>query len=258
MSSAAATESKANTHQKLLLFDLIIRDRTLTAMDLRVAWRILDRVNEKRAKDPFKSWPGMRKIAVELGAAVSSVHKSVNRLHAAGWIAVEKSPGRLNRYTLAVEKVLVPTRTPSVEGVRFSSRGVSAHANGVLVPTLTEPTKEPTYKNLEKTLSQRLEEKRSSRKKSVESATNNTETHAVPSLVSNVGGAPARTQSGGWKGLAAVLPKITTGAPPPAVRISSMPRAAATAKALLDIASMRTALTTAALAMRRQGAGLAA
>jgi len=245
--------SKAATHAKLAFFDALIRDRKLSGVDIRVAWRVLDRTN-----DNLTSRSGERRIAKEIGANLSTVSRSVNRLEKNGWIKVVKGTGKTNKYTLAVEKCLQPRKHRVFAG---RSTSVCSHANGVFAAPQTEPLT-TSYVNLEKTLSQRFEEKRSARKKgSGESATNDANHHAVPSLVSNVGVAPP-CQAGAWKGLASVLPRITpindTGAPPPAVAISAMPAALATARALQDIAAMRTALTTAALAMRRQGAGLAA
>ncbi len=86
---------------KLRFFDALVRE--LTGNDVRVAWRILDRMNAQR---PF-SYPSIGLLARELGCDDRTVQRSVKRLVERGWFYCQvgggcKSP---NTYKPNLERV---------------------------------------------------------------------------------------------------------------------------------------------------------
>ena len=86
---------------KWRFFDALVRE--LTGNDVRVAWRILDRMSAER---PF-SYPSIGLLARELGCDDRSVQRSVKRLVESGWFYCEVGGGckRPNSYKPNLERV---------------------------------------------------------------------------------------------------------------------------------------------------------
>ena len=88
------------TAVKLEFFDRLVRDPRLKGLDIRVAWRIVDRANSD-----LTAWPSFKLLASELGISARSAMRSIERLCALDWIGKAKGGGRskYNRYTLKIE-----------------------------------------------------------------------------------------------------------------------------------------------------------
>jgi len=95
-------------HLKYAFFDALVRDsEKLTALDIRIAWRIVQYFN----MDEGFGWPGYKKLADELGCTKRSAKRAVANLKAEGWIYT--TPGgapegwpetNTNRYFLIWER----------------------------------------------------------------------------------------------------------------------------------------------------------
>lgn len=94
------TAPKSLSSIKLEFFDQLVRDPRLKGLDVRVAWRIVDRANSD-----LTAWPSFELLASELGASARSAMRSIERLCALGWFGKVKGGGRskFNRYTLKIE-----------------------------------------------------------------------------------------------------------------------------------------------------------
>ena len=75
--------SKEFTAAKLVAFDRLSMDVRLTDLDVRVAWRIISRIN---INNDGWAWPSHGLIAKEVGCHTDSARRSVNRLCATGWL----------------------------------------------------------------------------------------------------------------------------------------------------------------------------
>ena len=74
---------KEFTTAKLEFFDRLSLDHPLTALQCRVAWRIVTRTN---IENDGCAWPSYETIAGEIGCHSDSVKRSVSHLCALGWL----------------------------------------------------------------------------------------------------------------------------------------------------------------------------
>ena len=141
-------DATAATNQKLKAYGAIVRDPRLNGTDIRVAWRIIDRMNVK-----YQSRPGHKLISEELGLTRQTVVRSTGRLEGFGHFDIAKGggKGKSNTYTLKRETVRDdghhekrPRSADTVRGLKqycpsTSSKGVRDDGQE---PTI-EPIREP-------------------------------------------------------------------------------------------------------------------
>lgn len=95
-------DAKAATNRKLKAFDAMVCDPRLNGTDLRVAWRIINRMNVK-----CRSHPGHKLISEEIGVTRQTVVRSTARLEGFGYFDIAKGggKGKSHTYTLTRETV---------------------------------------------------------------------------------------------------------------------------------------------------------
>ena len=78
------------TSAKFTFYDAIVADTTLTGLDYRVAWRLLQYFNQGRGC----AWPSHALLAKRLGCAERSAERSVKRLVEGDWFSKQAGGGR--------------------------------------------------------------------------------------------------------------------------------------------------------------------
>ena len=99
----APATRKELTAAKAMFYDELIRDRELTATALRVAWRLLDRLNFERRM----AWPSVETLASELTCEPRTIKRAIGQLKDSGWFAVNEGggSGRASEYAPMLERV---------------------------------------------------------------------------------------------------------------------------------------------------------
>ena len=112
-------DAKAATNRKLKAFNAMVCDPRLNGTDIRVAWRIIDRMNVK-----CQSHPGHKLISEEIGCTRQTVLRSTARLEGFGYFDIAKGggQGKSHSYTLIRETVRddgqEPTKEPFMEPIK--------------------------------------------------------------------------------------------------------------------------------------------
>ena len=141
-------DATAATNQKLKAYGAIVRDPRLNGTDIRVAWRIIDRMNVK-----FRSNPGHLLISEELSLTRQTVVRSTGRLEGFGYLDIAKGggKGKSNTYTLKRETVRDdghhekrPRSADTVRGLKqycpsTSSKGVRDDGQEPIIEPIREP-----------------------------------------------------------------------------------------------------------------------
>lgn len=87
----------------------VIYDHHLKPSDVRVYATLSERAGTKK-----RAWPGVRRIASDIGCSTTTVSEAVRRLEAAGHIEVDRQKGRSNTYWLPMTGV-PETDTPAYQ-----------------------------------------------------------------------------------------------------------------------------------------------
>ena len=82
-----APTAKAVARQKYQFYNAMICDGGPSALQLRIAWRLIDRLNT----DTGDAWPSYETLADELGVKPRSVIRAIKRLIKTDWF--EATPG---------------------------------------------------------------------------------------------------------------------------------------------------------------------
>jgi hypothetical protein len=137
-------DAKAATNRKLKAFNAMVCDPRLNGTDIRVAWRIIDRMNVK-----CQSHPGHKLISEEIGCTRQTVLRSTTRLEGFGYFDIAKGggKGKSHSYTLIRETVRddgqYQKKPRSADSVRGLKRGCPSPSSKVVRDDGQEPTKEP-------------------------------------------------------------------------------------------------------------------
>ena len=137
-------DAKAATNWKLKAFNAMVCDPRLNGTDIRVAWRIIDRMNVK-----CQSHPGHKLISEEIGCTRQTVLRSTARLEGFGYFDIAKGggKGKSHSYTLIRETVRddgqYQKKPRSADSVRGLKRGCPSPSSKVVRDDGQEPTKEP-------------------------------------------------------------------------------------------------------------------
>jgi predicted transcriptional regulator len=140
----ASDSGTALTARKLAFFDALSQAPDLQHVDVRVAWRIVTRLNVNTEG----AWPSFTTIAHEVGVHRTTVVRSINRLVNAGWfIKRARRNSRTNNDSNVywpnyevVAHVQPPPGSDDGGGSAHATRGDSAHAPGVVAQVQPEPS----------------------------------------------------------------------------------------------------------------------
>jgi hypothetical protein len=140
----SAPTAKAVARLKYQLYDAMIRDGGPSVLQLRVAWRLIDRTN----RETGDAWPSYETLADELGVNVRSVIRAIKRLIETGWFGVNPGGGRgkSNHYRPCWQRVtdeppFTATETVTGEAINSDSRGKKT-VTGESPEPVREPLKE--------------------------------------------------------------------------------------------------------------------
>ncbi len=136
-----APTAKAVARQKNQFFDAMIRTGGLSALQMRVAWRLIDRTN----RDTGDAWPSYETLADELGCDVRSVKRAIKRLIEAPWFEANHGGGRgnSNHYRPCWQRVTEESPFRSSERVTGEVRKGDQRRQKRVTGSSPEPLKEP-------------------------------------------------------------------------------------------------------------------
>ena len=90
--------------RKLAFYDAAIRDGALTILEIRLMWRLIDRLNPQTGD----CWPSLETVAAELRCNLRALKRAEKRLEEKGWFLTRRSggQGRSNHYIPNWQKVI--------------------------------------------------------------------------------------------------------------------------------------------------------
>jgi hypothetical protein len=134
--------SRNVTALKLKTFDRLVCDKRLTGLSIRVAWRIIDRMNHD-----LISWPSYARLAKELNCSERAVKRAVALLCKLGWLDKVEGGGRgrSNRYALKNDTVSYesPFTASGSETVTYMTINSDSDGQKTVAEVSPESFKEP-------------------------------------------------------------------------------------------------------------------
>lgn len=129
-------------------FDRIVRDKRVRGLPVRVAWRIIDRMNAN-----LTSWPSHALLARELDCSERAVYRAVALLCRLGWLDKVEGGGRgrSNRYALITDTVTggSPFTAPGAKTVTQMTKNGDTDGQKRMTPASPESLKEPIKESIE-------------------------------------------------------------------------------------------------------------
>ncbi len=137
----SAPTAKAVARLKYRLYDAMIRDGGLSVLQLRVAWRLIDRTN----RETGDAWPSYETLADELGVNVRSVIRAIKCLIKTGWFEASHGGGRgkSNHYRPCWQRVTDESPFRETETVTGESINSDSRGKKTVTDESPEPLKEP-------------------------------------------------------------------------------------------------------------------
>lgn len=146
LSKATLREFRA---RKLAFFDAMVRDGGLTILDLRLTWRLIDRLNPESGE----SWPSLKTVVSELGCNLRALKRAERRLEMKGWFLVRRGGGRgrSNHYIPNWQKIIEdrPSNTTAKpETVADEIKNSGSPVPETVAGQPPESVKEPLYESV--------------------------------------------------------------------------------------------------------------
>ncbi len=137
----SAPTAKAAARRKYQFYDAMIRAGGLSALQMRVAWRLIDRTN----RETGDAWPSYELLADELGVNERSVKRAIKGLIEAPWFEASHGGGRgnSNHYRPCWQRVTDESPFRSSERVTGEVRKGDQRRQKRVTGSSPEPLKEP-------------------------------------------------------------------------------------------------------------------
>ena len=135
--------------RKYAFFDALVRDGGPTVLEIRLAWRLVDRLNPNTGD----SWPSLETIACELHCDLRALKRAAKRLEEGNWFFVRRGGGcgRSNHYVpnwkkVAKEPPVSDKAQPETVAGEFKNSGSPVSETVAGQPP--ESIKEPEYESV--------------------------------------------------------------------------------------------------------------
>ena len=137
----SAPTAKAVARLKYQLYDAMIRDGGPSVLQLRVAWRLIDRTN----RETGDAWPSYETLADELGVNVRSVIRAIKCLIKNDWFEARHGGGRgkSNHYRPCWQRVTDESPFRETETVTGESINSDSRGKKTVTSESPEPLREP-------------------------------------------------------------------------------------------------------------------
>lgn len=138
--SRLETSNQCTTTARLKFFDQIVRDSAVTGIAVKVAWRLVDRINSETGR----CCPSQRLLASELSVDESTIRRAIALLIKLGWFTKTRH-GRITLYSPNYGKRAKAPAANSSNSLAQAPGEPGTNDREKQAATPAEPTNEPVF-----------------------------------------------------------------------------------------------------------------